>query len=65
MTDPVHPDPWPWVWDKHSKKDQMRTDTDMFRKGAPRGVQASMTYIFVPRPGYSQNEADYRLKGTP
>ena len=53
-------DPNPWVWDGHSKTDQMRLDTEMFRKGAPRGVMASMNYVFQPRPGYSQIEEDYR-----
>lgn len=58
--DPPKLDPYPWVWDGHSKTDQMRSDTEMFRKGAPRGVLASMNYVFLPRPSYSQNVEDYR-----
>lgn len=59
--EPVQPklDPHPWVWAGHSETDKMRSDTQKFRKGAPRGVMLSMSYVFRPRPEYSQNRADY------
>jgi hypothetical protein len=53
-------DPYPWVWEGHSKTDQMRSDTEKFRKGAPHRV--NMGYVFLPRPEYSKNRADYESK---
>lgn len=42
-------DPHPNVWDGHSQHDQMRDDTDMFRKGAPYNYKR---YTHRPRPEF-------------
>ena len=42
-------DPYPNVWDGHSPRDQMRSDTDMFRKGAPSSLKG---YSRKPRPEF-------------
>lgn len=47
---PVNHDPHPNVWEGHSERDQMRTDTDMFRRGAPIGFP---NYAYRPRPEFA------------
>jgi hypothetical protein len=42
-------DPYPNVWDGHSPHNQMRADTDMYRKGAPYRYPG---YSHKPRPEY-------------
>jgi len=43
-------DPYPFVWKGHSEINQMRTDTDVFRKGAP---YALARYHHRPRPEFA------------
>jgi hypothetical protein len=47
----LNSDPHPIVWDGHSPYDQMRADTDMFRKGAPARFPG---YSHRPRPEYDK-----------
>jgi len=47
-------DPYPFIWSGHSKWNQMRADTDMFRKGAP-AYHPTMDYRYRPRPEYDNN----------
>lgn len=61
--EPFNDDPYPNVWAGHSERDQMRTDTDMFRKGAPSYLGYAGNYIVRPRPEYDrpQNNPTNRL----
>jgi len=45
----VNHDPYPNVWEGHSPRNQMRADTDMFRKGAPFNHER---YRYLPRPEF-------------
>lgn len=52
--EPFNDDPYPNVWAGHSERNQMRTDTDMFRKGAPSYLGYEGNYVVRPRPEYNR-----------
>lgn len=45
-------DPHPNVWNGHTPFNQMRTDTEIYRKGAPAPSAYWKNYIRVPRPEF-------------
>lgn len=52
--EPFNDDPHPNVWSGHTERNQMRTDTDTFRKGAPSYLNYEGNYIVRPRPEYDR-----------
>ncbi|WP_406245849.1 hypothetical protein ACI7YT_12475 [Microbacterium sp. M] len=52
---PFNDDPYPNVWEGHSERNQMRADTDMFRRGAPHNRE---TYRHRPRPEFDRPQSN-------
>jgi hypothetical protein len=48
---PFNDDPYPNVWNGHSPRNQMRVDTDMYRRGAPYNHES---YSYKPRPEFGR-----------
>lgn len=48
---PFNDDPYPNVWNGHSPRNQMRVDTDMYRRGAPYNHER---YSYKPRPEFDR-----------
>ena len=48
---PFNDDPYPNVWNGHSPRNQMRVDTDMYRRGAPYNHES---YSYKPPPEFDR-----------